>query len=515
MILPPTIPHLAEAAAARWGNAPALREEGECWSYAELWRRARMAAAAFLHAGITKGDRVAIWAPNSRDWIVAAIGAQTAGAAIVPLNTRLKGQEAGDILRRTGARLLFTVSDFLGTNYPALIKDQQLPALERTLCFDHDWQGFVAGGQSVSADAVDAALSALTADDVSDIMFTSGTTGVPKGVLTTHSRIIPMFKNWTELVDLRPGDPYLIVNPFFHSFGFKAGWVAALIAGAVIVPMAVFDVGRMIDHIEQDRIAFIPGPPTIYQALLAERATRSFDTRSLRSAMTGAATVPPVLIERMQSELGFDQVLTAYGMTECSNITACRPGDPVDLIANSCGRAIPGMEVKCVKDDGNDAAPGEIGEVWARGYGVMLGYLDDPTATAEAIDALGWLHTGDVGVMDENGYLRITDRKKDMYISGGFNCYPAEIEKLLSAHPAIGQVAVIGVPDERMGEVGQAFIILRPGAAANEADIITWARDAMANYKVPRHVSFVDSLPLNASGKVMKTELRQPKSGIA
>ena len=509
MTLPPTIPHLVQAAAALWGDAPALLDAGECWSYAELWHQAQRAAAGFLHAGITKGDRVAIWAPNSRDWIVAAIAAQTAGAAIVPLNTRLKGQEAGDILRRTGARMLLTVGDFLGTDYPALLKDQQLPALETIVRFDHDWHTFLSKAPEPLESSIGKALAALTAEDVSDIMFTSGTTGVPKGVLTTHSRIIPMFKNWAELVDLRPGDRYLIVNPFFHSFGFKAGWVAALIAGAVIVPMAVFDVGRMIDHIEQDRIAFIPGPPTIYQALLAERATHLFDTSSLRSAMTGAATVPPVLIERMHSELGFNQVLTAYGMTECSNITACRPGDSVDLIANSCGRAIPGMEVKCVSDDGRDAAPGETGEVWARGYGVMLGYLDDPAATAEAIDAGGWLHTGDVGVMDENGYLRITDRKKDMYISGGFNCYPAEIEKLLSAHPAIGQVAVIGVPDERMGEVGKAFIILRPGASAAESDMIDWARGAMANYKVPRHIAFVDSLPLNASGKVLKTELRE------
>ena len=508
MALPPTIPHLAEAAAARWGDAAALLDAGETWSYADLWQHARAAAGAFLKAGVTKGDRVAIWAPNCREWIVAAIGAQTAGATIAPLNTRLKGQEAGDILRRTGAVMLMTVSDFLGVDYRALLEGQDLPRLNQVLLFDADWPDFVATGTAVPAQDIDAALAGITEDDVSDIMFTSGTTGTPKGVLTTHSRIIPMFNNWTALVDLRPGDPYLIVNPFFHSFGFKAGWVAALIAGAVIIPMAVFDVARMIDHIEQDRIAFIPGPPTIYQALLAERATRQFDSSSLRSAMTGAATVPPVLIERMHSELGFDQVLTAYGMTECSNITACRPGDPVDLIANSCGRAIPGMEVKCVRDDGNDAEPGETGEIWARGYGVMLGYLDDAAATAEAIDADGWLHTGDVGVMDEQGYLRITDRKKDMYISGGFNCYPAEIEKLLSAHPAIAQVAVIGVPDERMGEIGKAFIILRPGEAESTDAIIAWARAHMANYKLPRSITFVESLPLNASGKVVKTELR-------
>lgn len=507
-MLPPTIPHLAQAAAAEWGDAPAILDAGERWSFNQLWENARAAAAAFLAASIVKGDRVAIWAPNSREWIVAAIGAQTAGAVIVPLNTRLKGREAGDILRRTHAKMLITVESFLGTNYPDLLHGEDLPALQRTVLLDGDWHLFVSEGRKIGRELVDTALSELVADDVSDIMFTSGTTGIPKGVLTTHSRIIPMFKHWTDVVDLRPGDPYLIVNPFFHSFGFKAGWVAALIAGALIVPMAVFDVTKMIQHIEKDRIAFIPGAPTIYQSLLAELAGRKFDSSSLRSAMTGAATVPPILIERMHKELGFERVLTAYGMTECSNITACRKGDPIDLVANSCGKAIPGMEVKCVDDTGVEVARGEQGEILARGYGVMLGYLDDPEATAAAIDPDGWLHTGDIGVMDENGYLRITDRKKDMYISGGFNCYPAEIEKLLSGHPAIEVVAVVGVPDDRMGEVGKAFVILRPGTSATEDQIIGWARDNMANYKAPRSVSFVADLPRNAAGKIMKTELR-------
>ena len=507
-MLPPTIPHLAQAAAVKWGDAPAVLEDGETWSFNQLWDKVCAATAAFLAAGIGKGDRVAIWAPNSREWIVAAIGAQSAGAAVVPLNTRLKGREAGDILRRTQAKMLLTVEAFLGTSYPELLSGEDLPALQRTVRFDHDWHAFVSEGEAISQESVDAALAGLAADDVSDIMFTSGTTGTPKGVLTTHNRIIPMFKHWTEVVDLRPGDPYLIVNPFFHSFGFKAGWVAALIAGAVIVPMAVFDVAKMIAHIERDRIAFIPGAPTIYQSLLAELAGRTFDSSSLRSAMTGAATVPPVLIERMHKELGFERVLTAYGMTECSNITACRKGDPIDLVANSCGKAIPGMEVKCVDDNGAEVAHGEQGEILARGYGVMLGYLDDPEATAAAIDPDGWLHTGDVGAMDENGYLRITDRKKDMYISGGFNCYPAEIEKLLSSHPGIEMVAVIGVPDDRLGEVGKAFVVVRPGASAKEDEIIAWARKNMANYKVPRSVSVVGDLPRNAAGKIMKTELR-------
>ena len=507
--LPSTIPHVAEDAARRWGDAPALLENGEEWSFNQLWQRARQSASAFLAQGIGRGDRIAVWAPNCREWIVIALGAMTAGAAVVPLNTRLKGREAGDILRRTQAKLLFTVDDFLDTDYPALIAEENLPDLQRTLLIDRDLNTFLSGGKGANDPAVDAALADLSPEDISDIMFTSGTTGMPKGVLTTHSRIVPMFRHWVEVMGLEEGERYLIINPFFHSFGFKAGWVASLIAGAVPIPMPSFDIPAVIERIEQDRVNFLPGPPTIYQALLAAKAKKDFDTSSLRGAATGAATVPPELIRRMREELNLTDTVTAYGMTECSTITACRRGDPADLIATSCGKAIPGLDVVIAGEDGKEVARGETGEILVRGYATMLGYLDDPEATAEAIDADGWLHTGDVGTMDDDGYVRITDRMKDMYISGGFNCYPAEIEKLLSGHPAVEMVAVIGVADERLGEVGAAYIVPRPGQTVDEQEIISWSRDNMANYKVPRQIFFAEVLPLNASGKILKTELRK------
>jgi acyl-CoA synthetase (AMP-forming)/AMP-acid ligase II len=311
----------------------------------------------------------------------------------------------------------------------------------------------------------------------------------------THGRIIPQFHNWIAQTGLSAGERYLIVNPFFHSFGMKAGWVACLMAGAVIVPKALFDVTDAAQTIEREKISFLAGAPTLFQALLTEKEARPFDSSSLRGGTTGAAVVPPILIERIRSELGMADIITAYGMTECTNITACNRGDPVERIAQTCGVAIPGHEVKIAGPAGAELARGETGEICVRGYGVMLGYLDDAEATAEAIDAEGWLHTGDIGTMDADGYVRITDRMKDMYISGGFNVYPAEVEKLLAGHPAVAQVAVVGVTDERMGEVGKA-------------GIIEWSRQNMANYKVPRAVVFVDSLPLNASGKVMKGELR-------
>lgn len=506
--LPPTIPHAAAAAARTWPEAPAVIERGEAWSFAKLWSESRKAASALLGRGVVAGDRIAIWAPNRREWIVAAIAAMTCGAAVVTLNTRLKGREAGDILRRTRTRLLFTVEGFLGIDYPALIADEDLPDLGETVLLDRDFGAFLEQGAGSDDPAVDAALAGIDADTISDILFTSGTTGSPKGVLMTHGRVLPQCAVWIANTGLSFSERYLIANPFFHSFGMKVGWVACLLSGAVAVPMAQFDVEEAITLIERERISFLPGPPTIFQMLLNELERRHFDTSSLRGGTTGAATVPPVLVERIRNELGIRDIITAYGMTECVNITSCRPGDPAELIAQTCGAAIPGNEVIVADEAGKEVPRGETGEILVRGQGVMLGYLDDPEATAEAIDARGWLHTGDVGTMDANGYLRITDRKKDLYISGGFNVYPAEVEKLLSAHPAVAMVAVVGIPDERLGEVGKAYVVRRPGASADEAGLIAWSRDNMANYKVPRAFAFVDDLPRNASGKVLKTELR-------
>ncbi len=506
--LPPTIPHAAARAAQLWGDAPALLEHGDVWSFNQLWARCREAASALLARGVGEGDRIAIWAPNSREWVVAAVAAMTCGAAIVPLNTRLKGREAGDILRRTHARMMFTVQNFLGIDYPALLSAEDVPDLAETVLLDADFGTFLASGKGAGDVAIDAALARLTADHLSDILFTSGTTGVPKGVMMTYGRVIPQCGVWIGNTGLSAGERYLIVNPFFHSFGFKVGWVACLISGAVIVPMPQFDLASARDSIVRDRINFLPGPPTIFQMLLAEKEREDFDCSSLRGGTTGAATVPPVLVERIRTELGMKDIITAYGMTECVNITSCRPGDSVDLIATTCGAAIPGNDVIIAGENGQEVPRGETGEIWVRGQGVMLGYLDDPKATAEAIDANGWLHTGDVGTMDAQGYVRITDRLKDMYISGGFNVYPAEVEKLLSNHPAVGMVAVVGIADERMGEVGKAYVVLRPAVTATEAEMAAWSRENMANYKVPRSFVFVDDVPRNASGKVLKTELR-------
>ncbi len=519
MNLPAATPTSIPAALARSARDHGQRiaiEEGELKiTYGELERLSRVAGRALLALGLDPGERVAIWAPNGYQWLVAALGSLMAGAVLVPLSTRMKGAEAADILRRSGTSMLFSIGEFLGSYYPDLLAQQPLDGLRQTIVVesardgDCTWQGFLALADQVPDAWLAARIAALDGDSPSDLMFTSGTTGFPKGVLCAHGQNLRLFESWSEIVGLHAGDRYLIVNPFFHSFGFKAGWLAALIRGATILPERTFDAEAVLRRVEQDRVTFLPGPPALYSAMLEHPRRRDFDLSSLRVAVTGAASVPPVLVERMGTELGFSSVVTAYGLTECCGLaTVCRPGDDAVTVATTCGRPLEGIEVRCADAAGNPVPTGQAGEVLIRGYNLMQGYFDDPQATRAAVDADGWLHTGDVGVLDERGYLRITDRLKDMFIVGGFNCYPAEIERLLMEHPAVAQAAVIGVADERLGEVGRAFVMLRPGAGLAAEELIAWSRERMANYKVPRSVEFVASLPLNASGKVRKGELR-------
>lgn len=519
--LPETLPALIRQAAERFPDRLAIVDGGQSLRYAELRTRSLQVARALVASGVAFGDRVALWAPNQLEWIVAACGVHAAGGVLVPLNTRMKGAEAADILDRSGAGLLFSVGNFLNQYYPALLADVRPASLRSVVVWggfqaqlhpvsDLSWDDFLARAHGVDPAEIVRREAALRPDSTADLMFTSGTTGRPKGVMAAHAPTLRAFSEWARVVGLEPGDRYLIVNPFFHAFGYKAGWVAAFLCGATVYPEQVFDADKVLSRIERDRIQFMPGPPTLFLSMLAHPRLADFDLRSLRAAVTGAATVPPVLIRRMREELGIAKVTTAYGLTECGGCaTVCHPEDSVDTVAGTCGRALPGTEVRCADPAGRPVPVGEPGEVLLRGYHVMQGYFQDPVATAEALDAEGWLHTGDVGVLDGRGYLRITDRLKDMFIVGGFNCYPAEIERMLSEHPAIAQVAVVGVPDERMGEVGCACVVLRAGARLGKEELLAWSRPRMANYKVPRFVECFEAFPMNTSNKVLKRELAQ------
>lgn len=505
-----TLPGVLAATARRLGDRIAIEDGSRSLTYHELQQTVANAAAAFVASEVRPGDRVGIWGPNGIEWIVAALGAQSVGACIVPLNTRLKGREAGDILQRSRTKMLIHSGRFLQLDFAQMLASESLPDLAHTLeMASLEWTEWLDHPRMDHRREAARRLQALRPEDLADVMFTSGTTGKPKGVMSSHGQNVQVFSAWSSIVGLDESDRYLIVNPFFHAFGYKAGWLACLITGATILPMSIFDAGEIVRRISADRISVLPGPPTLFHSILAQPDLTREATSSLRLAVTGAANVPTALIERMHEDLGFKTVITGYGLTESTGtVSMCRPGDDPETIARSCGAPLPGVEVKVVDAVGQEVPTGSEGEIWVRGYNVMQGYLDDPIATAEAIDQDGWLHTGDIGTQDSRGYLRITDRKKDMFIVGGFNCYPAEIESLISSHPAVAQVAVVGAPDERMGEVAVAYIVKRHNTEFIVDDFIAWCRDNMANYKVPRKVHLVTNLPTTASGKVQKFTLR-------
>jgi acyl-CoA synthetase (AMP-forming)/AMP-acid ligase II len=493
-----TIPSVLRAAAERFGDKAAYVEGDAATSFVELLERVRRTAAGYRERGLEPGGRVVVWAPNSTDWVVAALAVTYAGGTLVPANSRYTGHEVAALVDRTDAVLAVVSDGFLGrTQIADLRAASSMPSVREVID--------LAALPSVEAEPgdIDAVADAVSPDDVADILFTSGTTGRPKGAMTAHRQTVGVAATWGELGGVTADDQYLVISPFFHTFGYKVGIITGLCTGATLYPVTTFDVDETLRLIESARITVLPGSPTIYQSLLAAPSRQDFDLSSLRLAVTGASVVPVVLIERTRAAspegLGVDQVVTAFGMTESVVVTMARDGDPAELVAKTCGRAIPGMEVRV------DAPDGEQGELLVRGEYVMLGYLDDPEATAAAIDPEGWLHTGDVATIDDHGNISITDRIKDMYISGGFNVYPAEVEQALLRMDGVADVAVVGVPDERMGEVGKAYVV---GSVSPE-DVIAFAKERLANFKVPRRVELVDGLPRNLSGKVLKTELRK------
>ncbi len=479
---PLTIPELVRAAADRYGDREAVVDGPVRLSFADLADEVDRFRRGVTARGVRPGDRVAIWAPNGHRWIVAALGLVAAGGVLVPLNTRFKGEEAAYILGKTRASLLVVQDGFLGNRYLDMLDGFPIPAIDLS---------------DSTVDGPAAAPPSIAPGDLSDMFFTSGTTGKPKGAMLTHEQTIRLYETWSDRAGLREGDRYLVVNPFFHTFGYKAGLIACLLRGATVVPQAVFDPGETMRLVAAERVTVLPGPPTLYTSLLGHPDRRRYDLSSLRLAVTGAAVVPVALVERMHDELRLGTVLTAYGLTECcGTATMCTAGDDPVTVATTSGRAVPDVSV---------TIDPRTSEVLVRGYNVMRGYFEDDTP---AVDPDGWLHTGDVGVLDERGYLRITDRLKDMFIVGGFNTYPAEIEQALVRHGKVAEAAVIGVPDERLGEVGRAYVVPRPGTAPDEAELIAFCRERLANYKVPRSVVFVPELPRNASGKVVKGRLR-------
>ncbi|MCU1401407.1 MAG: acyl-CoA synthetase (AMP-forming)/AMP-acid ligase [Acidimicrobiales bacterium] len=524
---PATISLALRRAAADFGALDALVGDGIRQTYTELDREVDQLSAALIASGVEPGERIAMWAPNRAVFVTASFAVYRVGAILVPISSRYRGDEAASIIRRSSASMLFTVTDFLDPDPVSMLAGAgALPTLRATIVMS----GHAPHGTTSMAELLERAHAPgvlngaaereaqVGADDISDIIFTSGTTGRPKGAMLRHGASIRTYLGWSERVGLRAGDRYLVVFPFFHTSGLKSGILACVLRGASIHPQAVFDVPAIMRRVVEEQITMLPGPPTVFQTILAHPDLASFDLSSVRSAVTGAAVVPEEIIRLMRSELHIPDIVTGYGLTETTGtISVCRYDDPPEVVAGTSGLPLDGVEVRIVDDAGSDVAPGAIGEVLARGFNIMAGYYDDAESTDAAIDADGWLATGDIGFVDPEGRIHITDRKKEMFIVGGFNAYPAEIESRLLEHPDIVQAAVVGVPDERMGEVGLAFLVLRDGAILGPEDvgpeITAWARERMANFKVPRTFRIVDSLPLNATGKVAKAELRATMLG--
>ena len=522
-----TIPALLTEQARRSGSTVAIAGADTRLTYAELHAAARTVTRAAMSAGVRRGDRVALWAPNSAHWITTALGLLGAGATLVPIGTRLRGAEAADILRRSGCRALFTVRGFLGIDYPELLSGHgELPGLRFTVLLPvtahgervhttragvaHpydlalDWATFLAEADSTPLPEAELRTAAITPDDICDILFTSGTTGAPKGVLAAHNRTLAVLDLWATVVDLRHGDRCLLVNPFAHTFGYKAGIVACLLRAATMVPLDVFDAHTAAEVMEAEKITVLAGPPTVFIDLL--RLRRRFS--ALRLAGTGGAAIPETLVDRIRGELGAAEVFTAYGLTESIGVVSvCAPGEPATITARTVGKALPGSEIRIIGPDGTAAPAGVPGEIVVRGPNVMCGYLDDPEATAAAVDRAGWLHTGDAGTLDADGNLRITDRLKNMFTVGGFNVYPAEVEQALLEYPGIIEAAVIGIPDDRLGEIGAAFVVTEDAAGFDLDALIAWCRTRLASYRVPRLVRIRNQLPRNVTGKIRKRDL--------
>lgn len=480
------------------------------WTYAQLRDRILESVRAFIGWGVRPGDRVGLCAANSAQWIVAALGMQGAGGVLIPLNTRFKGDELAYILDQGAVGRVLTedlatrrdMVESAGRAVPAGVDWAEMDA-------GNSWAAFLDRGRDVSVGQALDRIAAITADDPSDILFTSGTTGYPKGVVFTHGQSLRAYGELGIGFGFRAGDRYLLIPPFFHALGYKSGWFAGFLHGVAALPERRYDAPHMIERIERQQVTLMIGPPTIFAELLARAASGECDLSSLRLVVPAATNVAPDLVQRMRTELGL-HVLSGYGLTESSAIaTYSRVGDPPELVAGSAGRAAPGVEIAIVDDDDHPVQTGKPGNILVGGYCVMKGYWRDPEATAAAITPDGWLRTGDIGTLDEHGVLRITGRKKDVVIVGGFNVYPAEVERLLGAHPQVAEVAVVGVPDARLGEVTYAFVVPVAGATVDRAEFLEWARARMSNFKAPRYVESVRQLPKNSMMKVLRDDLRQ------
>ncbi|AIJ21289.1 AMP-binding protein [Amycolatopsis methanolica] len=512
-----SIPATLRATAARYPEQEAIVDGAVRLTYRELDRAVLDACRALIGMGVHEGDRVAVWAQNCWQWCVVELAVLAARAVAVPINTRFRGKEAAELLDNSRAVALFTTSGFLDVDYAAMLRQAAPSHADLPIVVmsgevsekDITWEQFLEHGTTVPEEDALKRVADLRADEISDIMYTSGTTGVPKGVIQTHGKNLLAMKALGAALGFRPGDRNLVLAPLFAQFGMRAGLYMGLMHAAATILESAFDPDAIIDLVERERVTVLPGPPTILAAFLTPKA-RQRDLSSLRIALTGSTVIPEELVIGLLENNIFDNVLTAYGLTEaCGPVSVSSLQDSPATVSQYAGRVLEHLEFRVVDAEGRTMSAGEQGEFLVRGPTVMSGYLNDPEQSAKAVNPEGWLHTGDVGLVDPGGYVKVTGRLKDMFIVGGFNVYPAEVENSIREHEGVREVALVGIPDERLGEVGAAFIVCERGYEFDETALREWCRSALANFKVPRMFLRTEELPLNSSLKVDKKVLAE------
>jgi fatty-acyl-CoA synthase len=529
-----TIGGLLDDIAGRFPENDALvyPERGLRYSYREFNDICRKVAKGLLAMGIRKGDNISIWAYNVPEWVILQFASAKIGAILVTVNTAYKSAELEYLLKQSDSTTLFMVKSWKDTDYVATLNEvvpelatarvgelesANLPIL-KTVVFIGDetpagmlnFNQVIEMGTGVSDHDLARVEESLDRHDVINMQYTSGTTGFPKGVMLTHHNLINNGFNIGECMKFTDRDRLCIPVPFFHCFGSVLAVMASVSHGTAMVPVEIFDPLKVLQTIEKEKCTAVHGVPTMFIAELEHPDFARFDLSTLRTGIMAGSVCPIEVMKRCVKDMNLTEITSVYGQTESSpGITQTRTEDSVELRVSTVGRALPGAEVKIVDiETGATLPPGKQGELCARGYMVMKGYYKMPEETTKVIDADGWLHTGDLAIMDENGYCKITGRIKQMIIRGGENIYPKEIEEFLYTHPKISDVQIYGVPDRKYGEQVMAAVILKKGMEMSEAEVREFCQGKIANYKIPKYVKFVDSYPMTASGKIQKFKLR-------
>ncbi|HWC38861.1 MAG TPA: AMP-binding protein [Acidimicrobiales bacterium] len=506
-----------DRAAARFPDREALvsRHQGLRYTYRQLNEAVEVVAKGLLDLGLEVGDRVGIWSPNCAEWVLVQYATAKAGLILVNINPAYRTAEVAYALGQSGCRLLVAAPSFKDSDYAAMIDEVRpgLPALERTILLgSRAWDNLLSAGEAVPDERLRERASTLDFDDPINIQYTSGTTGFPKGATLSHHNILNNGFFTGELTRYTEADRVCIPVPFYHCFGMVLGNLACTTHGStMVIPEAAFDPLAVLETVEAERCTSLYGVPTMFIAELEHPEFDRFDLSSLRTGIMAGSPCPVEVMKQAMSTMHIGEVTICYGMTETSPVsTQTGPDDSVDKRVGTVGRVHPHVEVKIVDPvTGRTVAHDTPGELLTRGYSVMIGYWDDPERTTEVIDAQRWMHTGDLATMDNDGYVSIVGRIKDMIIRGGENVYPREIEEFLYGHPDISDVQVIGVPDPRFGEEIMAWVKVRPGAELTEDDVRTFCRGRIAHFKVPRYVRLADDFPMTVTGKVQKFRMRE------